>query len=103
MLTKNEKLAMNKRNGLINNASRKKLIESLLEKQGAAVKYHGEKVLLKNVIKNQIRNLCRHLIRLFIDNILPTRGGRRETRVSTPSMSEILVRSLISSLRYKER
>lgn len=61
MLTKNEKLAMNKRNGLINNASRKKLIESLLEKQGVAVEYHGEKVFLKNVIKNQIRDICRHL------------------------------------------
>jgi CRISPR-associated protein Cas1 len=61
MLTKNEKLAINKTNGLINNASRKKIIESLLEKQGAAVIYHGEKTLLKNVIKNQVSNLCRHL------------------------------------------
>lgn len=61
MLTKNEKLAMNKTNGFINNTSRKKLIESLLEKQGVAVKYHGKKVLLKNVIKNQICDLCRHL------------------------------------------
>ena len=61
MLTKNEKMKLNKKTGAINEQSRKKLIEALLERQGASFRYHGEKTLLKNVIKQQARKLCLHL------------------------------------------
>ena len=61
MLTKNEKLKLNKKTGSIHEQSRKKLIEALLERQGASFRYHGEKTLLKNVIKQQARSLCLHL------------------------------------------
>ena len=61
MLTKNEKLKLNKKTGYIEEQSRKKLLEALLERQGASLRYHGEKTLLKNVIKQQARKLCLHL------------------------------------------
>ena len=61
MVTKNERLKLNKKNGLMDDKTRKKMIQALLERQGTAVDYRGEKVLLKNVIKNQIKELCLHL------------------------------------------
>ena len=61
MLTKKEVVSVSKKSGLLTDQSRRKLIEALLERQGTALKYRGEKVLLKNIIKNQIRSLGRYL------------------------------------------
>lgn len=61
MLTKRERLKVNKKSGMLDDKSRKKVIEALHERQGTAMKYHGEKILLKNIIKKQIRKLCLHL------------------------------------------
>ena len=61
MLTKKEQLNVNQKTGLLEDETRKKMIESLLERQGTAVKYRGEKILLKDIIKKQIRDFCRHL------------------------------------------
>lgn len=61
MLTRREELKVEKKSGMLDNASRKKMIEALLERQGTAIKYRGEKTLLKNIIRNQIRDLCLHL------------------------------------------
>lgn len=61
MLTKNEKMQLNKKTGFIDEQSRKRLLEALLERQGAPLNYHGEKTLLKNVIKQQTGSLCLHL------------------------------------------
>jgi len=61
MLTKNESLAVDKASGLLEKKSLKKLSDALLERQGTAVAYQGEKVVLKHVIKQQVRKLCRHL------------------------------------------
>lgn len=61
MLTRREELKVDKKSGMLDGASRKKMVESLLERQGTAIKYRGEKTLLKNIIKNQIRELCLYL------------------------------------------
>lgn len=61
MLTRREALKVEKKSGMLDNPSRKKMIEALLERQGTAVKYRGAKILLKNIIKNQVRELCLHL------------------------------------------
>ncbi len=61
MLTKGETLKVSKKSGLLTDQSRHKLIEDLLERQGTALKYRGEKVLLKHIIKNQVRGVGRYL------------------------------------------
>ncbi|RJQ49829.1 MAG: CRISPR-associated endonuclease Cas1 [Desulfobacteraceae bacterium] len=61
MLTKREKVSLEKKTGMLNEDTRHKLLEALLERQGTAVPFRGQKMLLKNVIKEQVRGLCRHL------------------------------------------
>lgn len=61
MLTKGERFALDRRNGRLNQSSRQKLLEALLERQASAVTYRGEKVLFKNIIHRQVYRFCRHL------------------------------------------
>ena len=61
MINKRTRFRIEKPAGTIDMESRKKLITALLERQGTAVTYRGQKVLLKNVIKRQVYLLCRHL------------------------------------------
>jgi len=61
MITRNERLRLKKKSGLIADASREKLLQALLERQGTAMRYRGGKMLLKNIIKQQVHDLCRHL------------------------------------------
>lgn len=61
MLTKGERFRQEDKSGLIAKPSRDKLINALLERQGTAVAFRGEKVLLKNIIQRQVQLLCRHL------------------------------------------
>jgi CRISPR-associated protein Cas1 len=61
MINRGGRLCIEKTSGRIEDRSRQKLVSSLLKRQGTAVPYRGEKVLLKNVIKRQVHRLCRHL------------------------------------------
>jgi len=61
MITKNEILKINNKTGLLTNETRKKLITSLLERQGTAYNYRGKKILLKNIIIRQIQDICLYL------------------------------------------
>lgn len=61
MLTKGEALKVSQKSGLLTDESRHKLIGDLLERQGTALKYRGEKVLLRHIIQNQVRGVGRYL------------------------------------------
>lgn len=61
MLTRKEEFKVNKKSGLLNNKSRNKLLDGLLERQGAIMQYHGEKVQFKNIMKAQVQRLKQHL------------------------------------------
>ncbi|RLB72101.1 MAG: CRISPR-associated endonuclease Cas1 [Deltaproteobacteria bacterium] len=61
MITKNEKLSLDKQHGRLDDPTRQKLLENLLERQAGQILYGGSRTSFRNIIRNQVRRLCRHL------------------------------------------
>lgn len=62
MLTRGESLQLEQKTGLLSKATRKKLIENVLERMATLVPYRGKKVTLDQVVQNQPKALAEALL-----------------------------------------